>query len=160
MTAHQPPSRADASVPQAARCLHCSWFGADSDAQGHERANRLHVVVLGRQSEQSAHGSVSTYDEYLQTYRPDEWERQRRERLTPEQVAYEDTRDAIRAAAASICRHCGALPEADGDHSCPCPHSDQNCPDHPVVTPSQDAPSAANAMAEGQSLPTAQEEPK
>lgn len=81
-------------------------------------------------------GRVSSYDEYLRTYRPDEWERLRRERLTPEQIAYEDASAAIRAAAKAVsedaCRHCGALPEADGDHSCPCPYSDQECADHAV----------------------------
>lgn len=30
-----------------------------------------------------------------------------------------------------LCAHCGAPPEADGDHSCPCPHRDEDCPDHP-----------------------------
>lgn len=30
------------------------------------------------------------------------------------------------------CRHCGRLPEADGDHSCTCPYSDAECPDHPA----------------------------
>lgn len=30
------------------------------------------------------------------------------------------------------CRHCGKPPEADGDHSCPCPHRDDDCPDHPI----------------------------
>lgn len=29
------------------------------------------------------------------------------------------------------CKHCGAGPDADGDHSCPCPHTDADCPDHP-----------------------------
>lgn len=29
------------------------------------------------------------------------------------------------------CRHCGKPPEADGDHSCTCPHPDDFCPDHP-----------------------------
>lgn len=28
------------------------------------------------------------------------------------------------------CRHCGRLPDADGDHSCPCPYPDHECPDH------------------------------
>lgn len=28
------------------------------------------------------------------------------------------------------CRHCGALAEEDGDHSCPCPYRDEECPDH------------------------------
>lgn len=35
---------------------------------------------------------------------------------------------------ADTCRHCGKLPEADGDHSCPCPYRDDDCPDHPLVT--------------------------
>jgi len=30
-----------------------------------------------------------------------------------------------------LCRHCGKLPEADGDHSCPCPKSDEDCTEHP-----------------------------
>ena len=29
------------------------------------------------------------------------------------------------------CRHCGKPPEADGDHTCPCPNPDDFCPDHP-----------------------------
>lgn len=28
------------------------------------------------------------------------------------------------------CRHCGRLPDEDGDHSCPCPYRDEECPDH------------------------------
>jgi hypothetical protein len=28
------------------------------------------------------------------------------------------------------CHHCARLPEADGDHSCTCPHPDETCPDH------------------------------
>jgi DNA-binding CsgD family transcriptional regulator len=32
---------------------------------------------------------------------------------------------------APLCRHCGEPPEADGDHTCECPYSDDNCPDHP-----------------------------
>lgn len=28
------------------------------------------------------------------------------------------------------CYHCGKLPDADGDHSCPCPYSDEDCPNH------------------------------
>jgi hypothetical protein len=26
-----------------------------------------------------------------------------------------------------VCDHCGALPDADGDHTCPCPHTDAEC---------------------------------
>jgi hypothetical protein len=35
------------------------------------------------------------------------------------------------------CRHCGKAPEADGDHSCPCPYTDAECKIHPriVATP-------------------------
>lgn len=29
-----------------------------------------------------------------------------------------------------ICHHCGSPPDADGDHSCPCPYRDEECPDH------------------------------
>lgn len=29
-----------------------------------------------------------------------------------------------------ICWHCGSPPDADGDHSCPCPYRDEECPDH------------------------------
>jgi hypothetical protein len=29
-----------------------------------------------------------------------------------------------------LCHHCGLPPEADGDHSCPCPNRDEECPDH------------------------------
>ena len=39
-----------------------------------------------------------------------------------------------RAFTANVCRHCGSLPEADGDHSCPCPYRDDECPDHPERT--------------------------
>ena len=28
---------------------------------------------------------------------------------------------------ADLCFHCGALPDADGDHTCPCPLSDAEC---------------------------------
>lgn len=28
------------------------------------------------------------------------------------------------------CKHCGKRPEADGDHNCPCPYSDADCPNH------------------------------
>lgn len=28
------------------------------------------------------------------------------------------------------CRHCGALPDEDGDHSCPCPNRDEECREH------------------------------
>lgn len=31
------------------------------------------------------------------------------------------------------CRHCGKPPEDDGDHSCPCPYRDDDCPDHPLI---------------------------
>lgn len=34
----------------------------------------------------------------------------------------------------SRCRHCGQGPEVDGDHSCPCPYPDADCPDHPATT--------------------------
>jgi len=33
----------------------------------------------------------------------------------------------------AACRHCGSPPESDGDHSCPCPYRDDDCPDHPLV---------------------------
>lgn len=26
-----------------------------------------------------------------------------------------------------LCRHCGAAPDGDGDHSCPCPLPDEKC---------------------------------
>lgn len=29
-----------------------------------------------------------------------------------------------------ICPHCGSPPDEDGDHSCPCPYRDEECPDH------------------------------
>jgi hypothetical protein len=29
------------------------------------------------------------------------------------------------------CHHCGSLPDSDGDHSCPCPYTDDECPLHP-----------------------------
>lgn len=32
----------------------------------------------------------------------------------------------------AACRHCGKPSETDGDHSCPCPYSDDACPDHPL----------------------------
>ncbi len=28
------------------------------------------------------------------------------------------------------CYHCGKEPEADGDHTCPCPYPDGLCPVH------------------------------
>jgi len=31
------------------------------------------------------------------------------------------------------CHHCGKLPDADGDHSCPCPYPDDECPDHWMI---------------------------
>lgn len=31
------------------------------------------------------------------------------------------------------CRHCGRLgSDPDGDHTCPCPYSDADCPNHPA----------------------------
>lgn len=33
----------------------------------------------------------------------------------------------------SRCHHCGSGPDPDGDHSCPCPHRDEDCPDHPLT---------------------------
>lgn len=30
------------------------------------------------------------------------------------------------------CRHCGYPPEPDGGHTCPCPYTDDDCPDHPA----------------------------
>lgn len=33
-----------------------------------------------------------------------------------------------------FCRHCGKPPEADGDHSCPCPYTDDECKDHPLLS--------------------------
>jgi hypothetical protein len=37
--------------------------------------------------------------------------------------------------ALGTCSHCGRLgSDPDGDHSCPCPHPDATCPDHPEVT--------------------------
>jgi len=32
------------------------------------------------------------------------------------------------------CYHCGRLPDADGDHSCPCPKRDGECPEHDPIT--------------------------
>jgi hypothetical protein len=31
------------------------------------------------------------------------------------------------------CRHCGSLPDEDGDHSCPCPNRDEDCREHPAT---------------------------
>lgn len=33
------------------------------------------------------------------------------------------------------CHHCGQPDEVDGDHSCPCPHTDDECRDHPALCP-------------------------
>jgi len=30
------------------------------------------------------------------------------------------------------CRHCGDFGPRDGDHTCSCPFSDADCPDHPL----------------------------
>ena len=38
--------------------------------------------------------------------------------------------DAVIAAYESTCRHCGRGPDADADHSCPCPYTDAECPGH------------------------------
>ena len=35
-----------------------------------------------------------------------------------------------RAYADSLCLHCEKPPEADGDHTCPCPYPDDKCPVH------------------------------
>ena len=29
------------------------------------------------------------------------------------------------------CRHCGNVGKPADDHTCPCPHGDETCPDHP-----------------------------
>lgn len=78
---------------------------------------------------------VRTFDEYRRRYFPEQYERDRLAAMTPAEAV----RDALAKAAARLvaCRHCGKYPEADGDHSCPCPHTDAECPDHPVVTPSR-----------------------
>lgn len=39
-------------------------------------------------------------------------------------------RRATETAVLDGCRHCGALPDADGDHTCPCPNPDDDCPTH------------------------------
>lgn len=44
-----------------------------------------------------------------------------------------------RSTAQELCRHCGAPPEADGDHSCPCPYSDEDCQLHRTPWRSTDA---------------------
>jgi len=43
------------------------------------------------------------------------------------------------------CRHCGKPPEADGDHSCPCPNPDGLCPEHDA------APEDASELDDGAS---------
>lgn len=32
------------------------------------------------------------------------------------------------------CRHCDDWSPPGEDHSCPCPHPDETCPDHPIAT--------------------------
>lgn len=36
--------------------------------------------------------------------------------------------------AVNACWHCGAMPDPDGDHSCPCPNRDGECPEHDTVS--------------------------
>jgi hypothetical protein len=35
----------------------------------------------------------------------------------------------------SWCRHCGDVGPAGSDHTCPCPHRDEDCALHPAATP-------------------------
>jgi hypothetical protein len=39
---------------------------------------------------------------------------------------------AYRAYALLACHHCGKTPDADGDHTCPCPFHDNDCKEHPA----------------------------
>lgn len=36
-----------------------------------------------------------------------------------------------RVVSEALCHHCGALPDVDGDHTCPCPNTDAECREHP-----------------------------
>lgn len=42
--------------------------------------------------------------------------------------------------ARGLCHHCAKAPELDGDHSCPCPYTDAECPNHPDVRPAHSDP--------------------
>lgn len=48
-------------------------------------------------------------------------------------IQAEYARGIMRIIGVAVCHHCGALPDADGDHSCPCPNSDEDCTDHPAA---------------------------
>jgi hypothetical protein len=52
------------------------------------------------------------------------------ERGHAEAQAYRDYADLA-------CNHCDKTPERDGDHTCPCPHRDEECPDHPLIAPAR-----------------------
>jgi hypothetical protein len=70
----------------------------------------------------------------------DYWElqggRERNERLIHQQREQEFLQKAsdLRAEV-DLCHHCGKPDEADGDHSCSCPHRDEVCADHPIPRP-------------------------
>lgn len=49
-----------------------------------------------------------------------------REMLRESYAVLSDLRAAVKVA----CHHCGSGPDADGDHSCPCPNSDTECLEH------------------------------
>lgn len=42
------------------------------------------------------------------------------------------------------CRHCGNLGTAGPDHTCSCPHRDEDCPDHPSAAVAGGGPPAAS----------------
>ena len=41
---------------------------------------------------------------------------------------------AAYAVPVDACYHCGRRPELDGDHTCPCPKRDGECPEHDPIT--------------------------
>jgi hypothetical protein len=43
---------------------------------------------------------------------------------------YRDQQARCLRRARDRCHHCGALPDPDGDHTCPCPHRDDECAEH------------------------------
>ena len=52
----------------------------------------------------------------------------------PSSTARAHVETIVRYCQDNMCAHCGRLPDADGDHSCPCPYSDAECPDHPAAS--------------------------
>lgn len=81
------------------------------------------------------------------TYRPDEMRHTRHEFVVPCATYHEEawrrwvfdrilaietheTCESFQVILPDICRHCGSGADPDGDHTCPCPYRDEDCPTH------------------------------